>query len=77
MMLCENFVSIHNVTGSIDYWGPMFLYLFLGLFVRHGAYSEAISHRLTQKGVFAYFLGYLGHLVGPEANALICVREQD
>ena len=39
--------------------------------------SEAISHKLAQKGVIAYLLGYLGHLVGPEANALICVREQD
>ena len=39
--------------------------------------SEAISHKLAQKEVIAYFLGYLGHLVGLEANALIFVREQD
>ena len=39
--------------------------------------SEAISHKLAQKGVIAYFLTYLGHLVRPEANALIFVREQD
>ena len=39
--------------------------------------SEAISHKLAQKGVIIYLLDYLGHLVSPEANALIFVREQD
>ena len=39
--------------------------------------SEAISHKLAQKGVIAYLLGYLGHLVNPGANALASVREQD
>ena len=39
--------------------------------------SEAISHKLAQKGVIVYLLDYLGHLVSPGANALASVREQD
>ena len=39
--------------------------------------SEAISHKLAQKGVIVYLLDYLGHLVNPWADALASVVEQD
>ena len=39
--------------------------------------SEAISHKLAQKGVIVYLLDYLGHLVNSWANALASVMEQD
>ena len=41
MNLFENLVSIHNVIDSTDLGGPPILQtlsLFLGLFMRHGAY---------------------------------------
>ena len=39
--------------------------------------SEAISHKLAQKGVIFYLLNYLGHQVNPWADALASVVEQD
>ena len=74
----ENLVSVHNVTDSTDLGGSLIFWAcFWVCLCDMALISEAISHKLAQKGVIAYLLGYLGHLINPGANALASVREQD
>ena len=64
----ENLVSVHNVTDSADFGDLLFFGLWACFWVclcDMALISEAISHKLAQKGVIVYLLDYLGHLVNP------------